>query len=80
MGVHELLSLVMNSKSGRILDSLPPIGLEPATFGTQAHLSDRWAKSHLNSISIMLDNWAVSCFQSTNRILKEAKVLQSVRN
>jgi hypothetical protein len=39
-----LLPLAVNSKSEWKVGSLPPLGLEPATFGTQAHLSDRSAE------------------------------------
>jgi hypothetical protein len=39
MGAHILLPLATNSKSEQKVDSLAPLGLEPATFGTQAHLS-----------------------------------------
>jgi hypothetical protein len=48
MGAHVLLPLVVNSysKSEQKVDSLPRLGFEPVTFGTQAHLSDRRAKSH----------------------------------
>jgi hypothetical protein len=46
MGAHILLPLAVNSKSERKVDSLPRLGLEPLTFGTLAHLSDRSAKSH----------------------------------
>jgi hypothetical protein len=44
MGAHELLPLAVNGKSEGKVDSLPLLGLEPATFGTQARLS---AKSHI---------------------------------
>jgi hypothetical protein len=47
MSAHILLYLAVNSKSERKVDSLPLRGLQRATFGTQAHLSDRSAKSHL---------------------------------
>jgi hypothetical protein len=42
MGAHVLLPLVVNSysKSEQKVDSLPPLGFEPVTFGTQVHLSD----------------------------------------
>jgi hypothetical protein len=40
------LPLVVNSKSERKLDSLPPLGLELATFSMPVHLSNRLAKSH----------------------------------
>jgi hypothetical protein len=36
----------MNSKSERKVALLPLLGLEPATFGMLAHLSDHSAKSH----------------------------------
>jgi hypothetical protein len=42
---HVQLSLTVNSKSKRKADSLPPLGLEPATLGTLAHLSDCSATS-----------------------------------
>jgi hypothetical protein len=44
MGAHILLPLAVNSKSKRKVDSLLPLGLEPATFGTQAHYSVRSVK------------------------------------
>jgi hypothetical protein len=44
MGAHVLLQLTVNSKAERKVDSLPPMGFEPATPGTVAHLSDRSAK------------------------------------
>jgi hypothetical protein len=47
-GYHSLCSLLpltVNSKSEWKVDSLPPLGLEPATFGTHTHLSGRSAKS-----------------------------------
>jgi hypothetical protein len=47
MGAHVLLSLAINSKSERkscLTD--PPLRLEPASFDTPEHLSDRSAKSH----------------------------------
>jgi hypothetical protein len=43
MSAHVLLSLAVNSKSERKVASLPTLGFEPATFGTQTHLSDRSA-------------------------------------
>jgi hypothetical protein len=45
-----LLPLAVNSKSEGKVDSLPPLGLEPAsaTFGTLAHLSDCSATFPLN--------------------------------
>jgi hypothetical protein len=46
MGAHVLLPLAVNIKSEGKVDSLPLLGLEPGTYGTQAHLSDRSAKSH----------------------------------
>jgi hypothetical protein len=46
MSTHVLLPLAVNSKSERKVDSLPPLGFEPVTFGTLAHFSDRSAKSH----------------------------------
>jgi hypothetical protein len=45
MGAHALLPLAVISKSERKVDSLSQLELELETFGTQAHLSDRWAKS-----------------------------------
>jgi hypothetical protein len=39
-----LLPLAVNSKSERKVDSLPPLRLVSATFGTPAHFSDRSAK------------------------------------
>jgi hypothetical protein len=33
MSAHVLLSLAVNSKTERQVDSLPPLGLAPATFG-----------------------------------------------
>jgi hypothetical protein len=47
MSAHVLLPLAVNSKSERKVDSLPPLGLEPVTLGTVAHLSNRSAQSHL---------------------------------
>jgi hypothetical protein len=41
-----LLPLAVNSKSQPKVDSLPPLGLDSATFGILAHLSDCSAKSH----------------------------------
>jgi hypothetical protein len=41
------LPLPVKSKSEQKVDSLPPLGLEPVTFGTQVHLSDRSAKTTL---------------------------------
>jgi hypothetical protein len=46
MGAHVLLPLAVNSQSEQIVDVLPPLGLEIATFGSQAHLSDCEAESH----------------------------------
>jgi hypothetical protein len=45
VGAHVLLPLAVNSKSVRKVDSLPPLGFNPATFGMQAHISHRSAKS-----------------------------------
>jgi hypothetical protein len=44
-----LLPLAVSGKSERKVDSLPPVGLEYATFRMLAHLSDHSAKSHPNS-------------------------------
>jgi hypothetical protein len=41
MSAHVLLLFAVNSKSKRRVDSLPPLGFEPATFGMLSHLSDR---------------------------------------
>jgi hypothetical protein len=46
MSTNILLPLAVNSKSERKVDSLPPLGFEPATFSMLAHLSNRSAKSH----------------------------------
>jgi hypothetical protein len=46
MSAHVLQPLIVNTKSERKVDSLPPLGLEPVIFSTPAHLSDRSAKSH----------------------------------
>jgi hypothetical protein len=46
MATHALLPLTVKSKSERKVDSLPQLGLKPATFGMQAHLSDPSAKAH----------------------------------
>jgi hypothetical protein len=43
MSAHALLSLAVNRKSERKVDSLPPLGFEPAIFDT---LAGRAAKSH----------------------------------
>jgi hypothetical protein len=49
MGAHILPPLAVNSISAQKVDSLPLLGLEPATFGMQAQLSDRSLKSHLHT-------------------------------
>jgi hypothetical protein len=36
MGAHVLLPLAINSNAERKVNSLPPLGFEPASFGTQA--------------------------------------------
>jgi hypothetical protein len=46
MSAHVLPPLVINSKSERKENSLPPLGFEPVHFGMLAHLSDH--KSHPN--------------------------------
>jgi hypothetical protein len=46
MGAHVQLPLAVNSKSEQKVDSLPLLGLKPATLDPQAHLSDRSANSH----------------------------------
>jgi hypothetical protein len=46
MSAHVLLSLTVNSKSERKVNSLPLLGFEPVIFGMLAHLSDHSAKSH----------------------------------
>jgi hypothetical protein len=53
MSAHVLhVPLAINSKSEQIVDSLPPLGFEPATFGMLAHLSDHSAKSHPFHVNI----------------------------
>jgi hypothetical protein len=45
MGTNVLPVLLLTvSKSEQKVYSLPPLGLEPVTFGTQAHLSDHLTK------------------------------------
>jgi hypothetical protein len=39
-GAYVLLPLAVNSKSERKVNSLPQLGLEPATFSMLQHLSD----------------------------------------
>jgi hypothetical protein len=46
MSSHVLLTLTVNNKSERKVDSLPPLGFKPETFGMLAHLSDHFTKSH----------------------------------
>jgi hypothetical protein len=46
MGVQVLLPLAVNSKSERQAGTQLTLRLEPANFNTQAHLSDRSAKSN----------------------------------
>jgi hypothetical protein len=60
MSAHVLLLLTVNSKSEQKVNSLPPLGFEPAIFGMLAHLSDRSAKSHPHKIK-------VSCVQRVHR-------------
>jgi hypothetical protein len=58
MGAHVLLPLAVNNKSEQKGDSLPLLGLEPATFSVQAHLSDPVTKSHPhNLVSYFTNNW-----------------------
>jgi hypothetical protein len=56
MGVHILLHLAVSSKSERKVDSLPPLGLDPTTFGTLADCSSRTAKLALDTKTESLKN------------------------
>jgi hypothetical protein len=71
MVAHVLLPLAVNSNSERNVNSLPLLGLDPATFSTLVYLSDHSAKWGTDSWSLtiaprqlILDNCSLTNYSS----------------
>jgi hypothetical protein len=63
MSVHVLLTLAVNSKSERKVNSLPQLGFQPVIFRMLAHLSDHSAKAHLSNLISFTDIFVLTNFQ-----------------